>query len=205
MDGTTPSRRLPAARTVRRSSGGTVVAGHVVVSPARVQRGRHRPDPADRSCGHPRAAVRAAAHVRLPPPQTRRGPGHARRVEFVAADRGGDGLARRCRHGVRRVAEHRRPSGGPRFRRIETSSGRTVFVHNGNQRGGPAWIAPDDLGDVYLRALVDDGLDGTVNAVAPENGATQPRKLLDRGHRFRYRSRAEYRARLHPLLKPANP
>lgn len=89
--------------------------------------------------------------------------------------------------------------------RIETASGRTVFVRNGNPRGGPAWIAPDDLCDVYLRALVDDGLDGVVNAVAPGNGALQPRKLLERGHRFRYHSRAAYRARLHPLLKPANP
>ncbi|WP_202818984.1 SRPBCC family protein [Actinosynnema sp. ALI-1.44] len=69
--------------------------------------------------------------------------------------------------------------------RIE-AGGRTVSVRNGSRRGGPTWIALDDLCDVYLRAIADDSLSGRVNAVAPGNGVIEPVRLLARGHRFRH-------------------
>lgn len=76
----------------------------------------------------------------------------------------------------------------------ESPSVRVVSVRNGSLRGGPTWIALDDLCDVYLRALVDEDLSGPVAAVAPESPVVQPEVLQARGHRFRYPTRAAYRA-----------
>nr|WP_157527368.1 SRPBCC family protein [Kibdelosporangium sp. MJ126-NF4] len=85
---------------------------------------------------------------------------------------------------------------------VETAEGRTVRVRNGSLRAGPTWIALDDLCDIYLRALVDDQLDGMVNAVAPGNGVIQPERLLARDHRFRYRDHKQYVAHILPLRAP---
>lgn len=114
-------------------------------------------------------------------------------IGFYGPDRGDEELTEESGRGGGFLAdlvadweESARPAGSAGARVVAVRTGIVQSPHGGTLRlfrplfsaglGGPiaggkawfSWIGIDDLVDIYLRALVDPGLEGVVNATAPE-------------------------------------